>query len=431
MATQPLSNVIDPPPRLTGDAGQDTVAVIQWLNAFYVKGVLSGGLLQPQNMAPALISLGALPGAANMLAYYTAEDTFDLTGFTAFARTLLEAVNADAARVTLGAGNVNGPGSSTNNHVAVFDGITGKLLKDGGAPAGDVVGPAGATSGNVVLFDTATGKLIKDGGTLGSAAFTASGAYDAAGAAAAAQAASQPVDADLTTWASVTPGTGVATALAINVGTAGAVIVNGGALGTPSSGTLTNATGLPAAGVTGTALVAAAIGTTVQAYDADLTTWAGISPAAGVGTFLTTPSSANLLAALTDETGTGKAVFNASPTLTGTTTLPSPTFACPPSFNGMVNTMKDVASLGASSSATLFALTAYGDGALFIVFANQGAEHYAHTCFISIPEGATPVVTDIYKTNANLAISVSGTDVILTNGIAGARTATWGALRIM
>ena len=40
-------------------------------------------------------------------------------------------------------------------------------------------------------------------------------------------------------------GTGVATALGINVGTAGAFVVNGGALGTPSSGTLTNATGLP------------------------------------------------------------------------------------------------------------------------------------------------------------------------------------------
>jgi hypothetical protein len=36
---------------------------------------------------------------------------------------------------------------------------------------GVVVGPSSAVSGNVVLFDGATGKLVKDGGTLGTAAF--------------------------------------------------------------------------------------------------------------------------------------------------------------------------------------------------------------------------------------------------------------------
>jgi hypothetical protein len=67
--------------------------------------------------------------------------------------------------------------------------------------------------------------------------------------------------------ATVTTGTGVVTALGVNTGSAGAFVVNGGALGTPSSGTLTNATGLPiSTGVSGlgtgvaTALAAAVTG---------------------------------------------------------------------------------------------------------------------------------------------------------------------------
>ncbi len=91
-------------------------------------------------------------------------------------------------------------------------------------------------------------------------------------------------------------GTGVATALGINVGSAGAFVTFNGALGTPSSGTLTSATGLPiSTGVSG-------LGT-------------------GVATFLGTPSSANLLAALTTKTGTGNAVFATAPSLVGTVSL--------------------------------------------------------------------------------------------------------------
>lgn len=68
------------------------------------------------------------------------------------------------------------------------------------------------------------------------------------------------------------------------------ILTSGGALGTPSSGTLTNATGLPiSTGVSG-------LGT-------------------GVATFLATPSSANLAAAVTNETGSGALVFGTAPTI--------------------------------------------------------------------------------------------------------------------
>jgi hypothetical protein len=99
-------------------------------------------------------------------------------------------------------------------------------------------------------------------------------------------------------------GTSVATALAVNVGTAGAFVVNGGALGTPSSGTLTNATGLPIDGGTIGTLPAGRGGTGLTALGTN------------VATFLGTPSSANLAAAVTDETGTGALVFATSPSLT-------------------------------------------------------------------------------------------------------------------
>jgi len=101
------------------------------------------------------------------------------------------------------------------------------------------------------------------------------------------------------TLSGTTTGTGVLTALGINVGTTGSFVAQDGALGTPLTGTLTNCTGLPiSSGVSG-------LGT-------------------GVATFLATPSSANLAAAVTDETGTGSLVFANTPTFV-TPVLGTPT----------------------------------------------------------------------------------------------------------
>lgn len=62
-------------------------------------------------------------------------------------------------------------------------------------------------------------------------------------------------------------------------------------------------------------LTATAAAAAYQPLDADLTSWAAITRASGFDTFVATPSSANLAALVTGETGSGPLVFATSPTL--------------------------------------------------------------------------------------------------------------------
>jgi hypothetical protein len=91
-------------------------------------------------------------------------------------RSKLNALIDQVAAIPVG-GDVVGPASAIADSVAVYNGVTGKLIKDGGATianiiasavsasgTGDVVGPASAVVDHIATYNGVTGKLIKDGG---------------------------------------------------------------------------------------------------------------------------------------------------------------------------------------------------------------------------------------------------------------------------
>jgi hypothetical protein len=120
----------------------------------------------------------------------------------------------------------------------------------------------------------------------------------------------------------------------------------------------------------------------------------------GVATFLGTPSSANLLAAVTDETGTGALVFASSPTLAGTPLAPT---AAPGTNTTQI----------ATTAYATAAITAQGLGTMSTQNANA----------VAITGGTVAGITDLAVADGGTGSStLAANAVLLGNGTSALQT---------
>jgi len=144
---------------------------------------------------------------------------------------------------------------TTGTVTSVAQSFTGGIISVSGSPittSGTLALTVAGTSGGIPYFSSAT--------TWATSAVLAANSLVIGGGAGVAP-------------STITTGTGVVTALGVNTGSAGAFVVNGGALGTPSSGTVTNLTGTASININGTVgATTPAAGTFTSLTNSGLTT---------------------------------------------------------------------------------------------------------------------------------------------------------------
>lgn len=186
------------------------------------------------------------------------------------------------------------------------------------------------------------------------------------------------------------------------------------ALGTPASGVMTNVTGTASGLTAGTANAVAVSGVTGMAT--------------GVATFLATPTSANLAGAITDETGTGLAVFATNPVLT-TPNIGTPSAGVLTNCTG-VTLPKFTNSLG--SNVTLTTINVFVDGPS-VAQGTSGTWFASGTVTVKDSAGAAGFEAKLYDGTTTIASAFSaslgaGSRTVIS--LSGVITSPAGNLRI-
>ena len=205
-------------------------------------------------------------------------------------------------------------------------------------------------------------------------------------------------------------GTGVATALAVNTGSTGAFVVNGGALGTPSGGTVTNLTGTASININGT------VGATTATTGAFTT----VSASGVITSTLTTGTAPFTIASTTQVANLNAATAGTATSATTATNLAGGALGSIPYQNAagttlfvtgnITTTPQFVTSTGASSAATAPTLT--------------GSTGSGNVVLATSPTLVTPALG---TPASGVVTNLTGTASININGTVGATTPSTGA----